>query len=217
MTGLVTVLAPVSLTVATPFFPAGTWPAPPLPNSAMPAAATSRTSTKPAAPAGAPRPAPSLRRRVACMLYEGVLLFGVLSASTALYLLARPALRRLGVDGELAMQAWSFLVLGCYFVWFWQRNGQTLAMQTWRMRVETAAGVPPRWPRAAARYLLAWLWLPPSAAVGHALGLVKGPFVGVLAGGLLIWILLAWLDPRRQFLHDRMAGTRLADLRPPRP
>ncbi|HBD39128.1 MAG TPA: RDD family protein, partial [Cupriavidus sp.] len=25
---------------------------------------------------------------------------------------------------------------------------------------------------------------------------------------------LAWLDPRRQFLHDRLAGTRLVDLRP---
>ncbi|SOY57555.1 RDD family protein [Cupriavidus taiwanensis] len=157
--------------------------------------------------------APPLRRRIACMLYEGVLLFGVLSASTAAYLVLRPLLRKLGVDGPLAIQLWSFLVMGLYFTWFWQRNGQTLAMQTWRMRVENAAGMPPRWPQAALRYLLAWLWLPPSAAVGHLLGLVKGPFVGVLCAGLLVWILLAWLDPRRQFLHDRLAGTRLTDLR----
>ncbi|MDF3834294.1 RDD family protein [Cupriavidus basilensis] len=185
----------------------------------MPAVITPKPDAKPAtsAPAGPALPAraPTLRRRIACMLYEGVLLFGVLSASTALYLLARPGLRQLGLDGPFAMQLWSFLVLGCYFAWFWQRNGQTLAMQTWRMRVETSAGVPPRWPQAALRYLLAWLWLPPSAAVGHWLGLVKGPFVGVLAAGLLIWILLAWLDPRRQFLHDRLARTRLTDLRPP--
>ncbi|MNL75501.1 hypothetical protein D3C87_2013180 [compost metagenome] len=65
--------------------------------------------------------------------------------------------------------------------------------------------------------MLAWLWLPPSAAVGHMLGLVKGPFVAVLCAGLLVWVLLAWLDPRRQFLHDRLAGTRLTDLRPPKP
>jgi len=157
---------------------------------------------------------PTLRRRLACMLYEGVLLFGVLSASTAAYLLIRPGLRALGLDTPLAMQLWSFLAMGLYFVWFWQRNGQTLAMQTWRIRVETAQGVPPRWPQAAWRYLLTWLWLPPSAAVGHALGLVKGPFLAVLGGGLLIWVMLAWLSPGRQFLHDRLAGTRLADLRP---
>jgi uncharacterized RDD family membrane protein YckC len=157
--------------------------------------------------------APPLRRRFTCMLYEGVLLFGVLSASTAAYLLLRPLLQKAGLDSPSSMQLWSFLILGCYFTWFWQRSGQTLAMQTWRMRVENARGVPPRWPQAALRYLLAWLWLPPSAAVGHALGLVKGPFVGVLCAGLLIWILLALLDPRRQFLHDRLAGTRLTDLR----
>lgn len=164
-------------------------------------------------PADAVR-APSLRRRVTCMLYEGVLLFGVLMASTALFVLIRPALRPFGLDNMYVAQAWSFLVLGCYFTWFWQRTGQTLAMQTWRMRVETAAGVPPRWPRAALRFLLAWLWLPPAAVVAHALGLVKGPFVAALAVGLLIWVALAWLDPRRQFLHDRLAGTRLTDLRP---
>lgn len=161
--------------------------------------------------------APPLRRRIACMLYEGVLLFGVLSASTALFLLVRPTLQQLGLDHPYAIQGWSFVVMGLYFTWFWQRSGQTLAMQTWRMRIETAQGEPPRWPQAALRFVLAWLWLPPSAALGHWLGLVKGPFVGVLGAGLLVWILLALLDPRRQFLHDRLARTRLADLRPPRP
>jgi uncharacterized RDD family membrane protein YckC len=168
---------------------------------------------KPPAAAATVLAAPPLRRRIACMLYEGVLLFGVLSASTAAYLLVRPLLQNLGVDWPLVLQLWSFLVMGVYFTWFWQRNGQTLAMQTWRMRVENAAGMPPRWPQAALRYVLAWLWLPPSAAAGHLLGLVKGPFVAVLGAGLLVWILLAWLDPRRQFLHDRLAGTRLTDLR----
>ena len=171
------------------------------------------------APAATPA-TPTLRRRLACMLYECVLLFGVLMASTALYVLARPALRGLGLDHPATPQVWSFLVLGAYFTWFWQRSGQTLAMQTWRIRVEAADGKPPRWPQAALRFLLAWLWLPPAAAVGHLLGLAKegsmGPFFGVLGLGLLAWVLLAWLDPHRQFLHDRLARTRLVDLRPQR-
>ncbi|MBY4895734.1 RDD family protein [Cupriavidus sp. AU9028] len=155
---------------------------------------------------------PTLRRRLACMLYEGVLLFGVLSASTAAYLAARPLLASIDVDSTLTMQLWSFLVLGAYFVWFWQRNGQTLAMQTWRIRVVDAGGAPPGWKRAALRYLLAWSWLPPAAALGHLLGLVRGPFVAVLAAALAIWILLARLDRQRQFLHDRLAGTRLVEV-----
>ncbi len=159
---------------------------------------------------------PTLRRRLLCMLYEGVLLFGVLMAASAVYIVARPLLLQFGLDRPYVDQAWMFAVLGFYFVWFWQRNGQTLAMQTWRIRLENAAGQPPRWPQALLRFVLAWLWLPPAAAVGHALGLTRGPFVGVLAAGLLIWMSLAWLDPRRQFLHDRLAGTRLTDLRPPK-
>nr|WP_315592172.1 RDD family protein [uncultured Cupriavidus sp.] len=176
-------------------------------------AATSAASTQSSTPA---LRTPTLRRRLLCMLYEGVLLFGVLMAASALYVVARPLLQPIGLDRPYVDQAWMFIVLGGYFVWFWQRNGQTLAMQTWRIRLETGTGVPPRWPQALLRYVLAWLWLPPAAAVGHALGLTKGPFIGVLAAGLLIWISLAWLDPRRQFLHDRLAGTRLTDLRPPR-
>ncbi|UBM11938.1 RDD family protein [Cupriavidus metallidurans] len=174
-----------------------------------------------ATPAISPQPAsnsmprtPPLRRRLLCLLYEGVLLFGVLMAASAVYILARPLLQQVGLDRPYVDQAWMFLVLAFYFSWFWQRNGQTLAMQTWRIRLETAAGTPPRWPQSLFRFALAWLWLPPAATVGHALGLTKGPFIGVLAIGLLIWISLAWLDPRRQFLHDRLAGTRLVDLRP---
>ena len=87
----------------------------------------------------------------------------------------RPGLRASGLDTALAMQAWSFTAMGLYFVWFWQRNGQTLAMQT-----GACAWKPRRANRRAGRRQTALsarrLWLPPSAAVGHALGLVKGPF-----------------------------------------
>jgi uncharacterized RDD family membrane protein YckC len=174
------------------------------PDSALPAS--------PSSDASAPR-APTLRRRLAAMVYEGVLLFGLLTASTALYLFGlRPALQRAHLDHPYLIQVWSFLVLGLYFTWFWHRSGQTLAMQTWRIRVETAAGTPLAWRHAVLRYVLAWLWLPPAAALGHMLGLIKGPFVGLLAGGLLVWLALSWLDPQRQFLHDRLARTRLVRL-----
>ena len=69
------------------------------------------------------------------MLYEGVLLFGVLMAASAAYIAARPLLQQAGLDRPYVDQAWMFVVLGIYFCWFWQRNGQTLAMQTWREKL----------------------------------------------------------------------------------
>ncbi|PLP98665.1 RDD family protein [Cupriavidus pauculus] len=179
----------------------------------MPAATPAASAQTPATP---PR-TPPLGRRLLCMLYEGVLLFGVLMLASAVSVLARPLLVQLGLNHVYVDQVWMFVVLGVYFSWFWQRNGQTLAMQTWRIRLETGAGQTPGWPKAMLRYVLAWLWLPPAAAVGHAMGLTLWPFIGVLTAGLFIWMSLAWLDPSRQFLHDRLAGTRLTDLRPLQP
>ena len=193
--------------------PFGIMAASPDPPRAMPAATPAASAQTPVTP---PR-APTLGRRLLCMLYEGVLLFGVLMLASALSVLARPVLQQLGLNHVYVDQVWMFIVLGVYFSWFWQRNGQTLAMQTWRIRLETTAGQPPGWRKALLRYVLAWLWLPPAAAVGHAMGLTLWPFIGVLTAGLLIWMSLAWLDPRRQFLHDRLAGTRLTDLRPLQP
>jgi hypothetical protein len=37
----------------------------------------------------------------------------------------------------------------------------------------------------------------------------------VLALGVAAWAATAWLDPDRQFLHDRMAGTRQIGLPKP--
>ena len=129
---------------------------------------------------------PSLRRRIASMAYEGLLLLGVLSASFMLPHLA------LGMAFEIALPGWVllshvFIVLGAYFVWYWHHGGQTLAMQTWKIRLSTPGGGAPSLARLTLRYVLAW------------------PSLVYLGAGLL-W---AFFDRDRQFLHDRLAGTRL--------
>jgi hypothetical protein len=159
---------------------------------------------------------PPLRRRLLCMLYEGVLLFGVLMAASAVYILARPLLQQVGLDRPMSIRP------GCSSSWpsISPGSGNGTA-RPWPCRPGASGSKQRPVPRPVAaslfRFALAWLWLPPAATVGHALGLTKGPFIGVLAIGLLIWISLAWLDPRRRFLHDRLAGTRLVDLRPSKP
>jgi uncharacterized RDD family membrane protein YckC len=79
-------------------------------------------------------------------------------------------------------------VVACagYLAWQWH-HGQTLAMKTWRIRLETTTGVRLSLPRSLLRVML--------SAIGYGL--------------LGISVLWAFLDRDRQFLHDRLGGTRL--------
>ena len=120
------------------------------------------------------------------MAYESLLLLGVLSVSFFVPHLA------LGIGFGTVMPGWILIghvfgVLGGYFVWYWRHGGQTLAMQTWKIRLSTPSGAEPTLTRLALRYALAW------------------PGVGFLGAGVL-WALV---DRDRQFLHDRLAGTRM--------
>jgi uncharacterized RDD family membrane protein YckC len=124
------------------------------------------------------------------MVYESLLLVPLVFLSALLFLL---------VMGEASstwtrplFQLWLLSVLGLYFGYCWVKTGQTLAMKTWRIRVERADGrlMPPR--QAALRFVLACWAIAP-------LGL-----------GLL-WALF---DRDRQFLHDRLAGTRIVSAAP---
>lgn len=130
---------------------------------------------------------PSIRRRLASLLYESLLLLGVLSASFMIPHLALGLLYHWTAQGPVLLLH-VFLVLGAYFLWYWSHGGQTLAMQTWRIRIEAAGGGTPPITRLTLRYVLCW----PSLL-----------FYGVG----LFWALL---DRDRQFLHDRLAGTRIA-------
>jgi uncharacterized RDD family membrane protein YckC len=129
---------------------------------------------------------PGLCRRVASMAYESLLLIGVLSVTFMLPHLA------LGMGLGIKAPGWMllshvFIILGAYFIWYWHHGGQTLAMQTWKLRLSTPSGAPPSLARLTLRYVLAW------------------PSVVYLGAGVL-WALF---DRDRQFLHDRLAGTRM--------
>jgi uncharacterized RDD family membrane protein YckC len=151
---------------------------------------------------------------MACWVYEGVLLFGVVMIAG--YLFSSLTQQRHALAGRFGLQAFLFVVLGVYFVWFWSKSGQTVAMKAWHIRVVGADGRPPSQRRALARYLLAWLWfLPALAALGLA-RLSNGAAVfAVVSAGVVAYALLARLRPDRQFLHDVLVGTRLVTWRPP--
>ncbi|QBC32215.1 RDD family protein [Pandoraea sp. XY-2] len=153
---------------------------------------------------------PTLRRRLLSMLYESLLLFGVLFLAG--YLFSALTQQRSGLMHRHAMQAWLFLVLGAYFVWFWTHGGQTLAMKTWKIRLVDAHGQPVHTARAVARYALAWLWVLPAMALDSGLGITGWGSVALLTGWVVLWALAMRVMPDHQFIHDRLAGTRLVSV-----
>lgn len=119
------------------------------------------------------------------MCYEAVLLFAIGFFAAWVFFFASGGLGASGGSRTL-LQILIVVVFAAYFLWCWLRGGQTLAMKTWRIRL--IAPGRERVPAGAAllRFVLALVCVPTGIA-----------FVSAL------------FDPQRQFLHDRVAGTRL--------
>jgi uncharacterized RDD family membrane protein YckC len=127
---------------------------------------------------------PSVWRRIAAMLYELILLLAVAFFAASLFLFAAGG--RDATAGWLrhALQGFVCLMFATYFLWCWLRGGQTLPMKAWKIRL---VDVTPA--KALLRLVLAALLLPLS-------------------------ILWAFFDRDGQFLHDRLAKTRLISVPP---
>lgn len=158
---------------------------------------------------------PSRWRRFACMMYEGVLLFGVVFLAS--YLFDTLTQSRSGMMFRHSRQAVLFLAIGLYFVLCWRKRGQTLPMKTWNIRLVDSSGGQPGLGTLLLRYILIWpvpllaalLVLTASKATGYSstdLLIVFAPFAS------FIW---TWFDPQHQFLHDRLAKTRLINAAKP--
>lgn len=132
----------------------------------------------------------TLQRRLLSLIYEALILVAILFAgSLPLVMISR------GWDSAVArtaLQAWLLFVCGLFYIGQWSGTGQTLPMKTWKLQLVTHAGLPVSRSRALARY---------AAALFSILTLGFG----------YLW---AVLDRDRQFLHDRLAGTKLVSAAP---
>lgn len=122
------------------------------------------------------------------MLYESLLLLAVVFLAGFLFVSLTRGDNSAAV--RLVFQAYLLLVVAFYFVWFWTHGGQTLAMKTWHLRLIGADEGAVTWRQAVLRFVLA--------------------VPGVVLGIGIVW---AVFDRERQFLHDRLAGTRIIDSR----
>lgn len=130
-------------------------------------------------------PSASFLTRIAAMVYELLLVTAVLFVASLPFLYvfgnAETGWR------HVAFQLYLTGVLFAYFSAFWTRSGQTLAMKTWRIRLVDQQGGGVTLKQSALRFALA--------------------LAGLLLAGMGFW--WALFDRDRQFLHDRIAGTRL--------
>lgn len=132
----------------------------------------------------APTPAPLLAR-IAAMIYESLLVTAVVFGASFIII---PVVGEMHAGWQRHLfQFYITGVLFAYFSAFWLRSGQTLAMKTWRIRLVDQHDGRISFKQAVLRFFLALLGL-------------------LLAGAGFWWALV---DRDHQFLHDRIAGTRL--------
>jgi len=131
---------------------------------------------------------PKLWQRLLCLLYDFLLLFAVIFMASLVFVPLFSSIDPLYF--KPFYQFYLLTIMGVYFIWFWTHGGQTLAMQTWKLRIVDSKGQSITKKQAITRYLLA---------------LVLYPFFFIT----LIWM---FFDRDRQFLHDRIAGTKVIKL-----
>jgi uncharacterized RDD family membrane protein YckC len=159
--------------------------------------------------------AAGLARRLAGVAYEALLLVAVLFLAT---FVLSSIVARGSADAEQALSLPDlttrvllfcalFAVAALYFVWSWTGGRRTLPMKTWRMRVVDRAGGPLTSKTALARYLAGWIG--PALALATYVTMKPYGLGGVAIVPLVLNYLAAFVDPDKQFLHDRIAGTRI--------
>lgn len=124
-------------------------------------------------------------RRLAALVYDGLVLTALWMAATALVL---------GFTGGEAVTggAWLYrlyllVIAGVFFCWFWTHGGQTLGMRAWRAKLEGRDGRSVSWRQAGLRFLAVLL--------------------SIACGGLgYLWALV---DKDRLTWHDRISATRV--------
>jgi uncharacterized RDD family membrane protein YckC len=138
-------------------------------------------------------------RRAAALLYDALLIAGILMIYTAgalylahaFWLAPGQALERTTVGARFYIyQAGEIALIAGYALLNWTRSGQTLGMRAWHLRAVTETGSRLGWNAAALRFALGVLaWAP--AALG------------------VLWL---YADPEHLALHDRLSRTRVVRL-----
>lgn len=186
---------------------------------------------RPPAPAATPpdsppdtAPAPvhaGLRVRLACIVYDGLLLIALWMIVTAILVpLGTPDTaadsKELALVPDWYRQLVLFpalvLVTWLFYGYFWTRIGQTLGMQTWRLKVVRQDGRLLRWRDAFARCASACLFPLACALIAQVTyDSSKAVLLSLCMGFLLNYLWMLWSRAGISW-HDQLSGTRMLRL-----
>lgn len=127
---------------------------------------------------------PGRYARIACLFYEALTVIALTIVGLIIPHTLLGVFAGITASGRVLLTH-LFLLLLIYFVWQWLNGGQTLAMKTWRIKLQSEEALPLRPAQALLRYAVAW--------------------PGTLLAG--IGFLWAIADREGRYLHDRIAGT----------
>lgn len=146
-------------------------------------------------------PTAGLPRRLAAMVYDSLLVFGVLFTATipAVFFGSneQPAIVNEqvvtdlpSVASGLPFQLYLSAVYIAFFCWFWKRHGQTLGMQAWRLKLVSMSDNP--------------------LTLGQCIIRLFAALISFLCLGAGYWWIL--VDKGHLSWHDRLSKTRIVVL-----
>jgi uncharacterized RDD family membrane protein YckC len=158
-----------------------------------------------AAGTDAPQPA-SLKRRIAALVYDAMLVLGIWMLLTFAYVMATND--RVPPDYAFALLLGSAVVFCSYF---WVAHGRTLGMQAWHLRLQAKDGGRVTLTQALARFTVLF---------PGVLLLQAGDFVRPVVIFALLYFQAAYLwalfNPARATWADLVSQTRMVRIPPPR-
>jgi uncharacterized RDD family membrane protein YckC len=149
---------------------------------------------------------PGLLKRLAVVVYDGLLLAGIILVTYALLFAVLQLTPEGFTESSVAKAIRAFFLVAVSFVfygWFWTHGGQTLGMKVWHLYLLNQEGKFISWPRAGLRYICAvFSW----GAIAAVLYLLEIERWYMTLGLGFVWIIAS---KNNHAWHDFMSNTKI--------
>lgn len=146
-----------------------------------------------------PLPTAPVWRRLAALLYDAFILLAISMAYGAIVLVVHTALFGAGEEkytpvsnGPLTLIGW-YLSLAAFYYYFWRKDGQTLGMRAWHLKLVGLGDELPSKRNCILRVLIS----PPAVLI------------------FLVGYLWSFFDKSGECLHDKLSNTKVVTLPKP--